>query len=128
MVDKKGYLKVIEVLIAFVLTYWFITFVITANIQKDDRDLEHPFPLSKVPIDTVRNCILAHNTSCVEQALDEYNPGLDNRYELTVIIMNKTESPRIDVPDKKVFIDSRYRSGNVTVYDPRITRVYIWKR
>jgi len=128
MVDKKGYLKVIEVLIAFVLTYWFITFVITANIQKDDRDMEHPYPLRKVPIDTVRNCIISSNTTCVDEALMEYNPGFDNLYEHTIIIMDRTDSPNVDLPDKKVFIDSRYISGNVTSYDPKVTRVYIWKR
>ena len=128
MKDKKGYLKVIEVLIAFVLTYWFITFVITANIHADDRDREHPYPLRKVPIDPLRGCILSDNVTCVDESISAYNPGFDNIYEHTTIIMNLTGSHEISLPDKKVFIDSRYIAGNVTVYEPKIVKIYIWKK
>ena len=127
--SRKGYLKVVEAALAFVLTYFFVTIALSFYLPPSTRELEDPRPLRNVPEGDFRACVLESNISCINQSILEFNPSFYNEFDYRIRVFNSTGTDLIiDLPDRNVYTDSMFVAGNVSVYDPKIIKIYSWKK
>lgn len=121
-IHKKGYLKTVEAVIAFLLTFALILIVQTQNPAEVRVD--------KIAIlsaleqkDSFRACVINDNATCV---YDEIRFVLPREYSFNVTV---SSDPYLtpDLPVKDVYADHIWIAGNSTKYSPRIVRLYYWK-
>jgi len=121
---KKAYLRTIEVAIAIIITFAVAYFIFpkTPTPQEDAM-------LSILPVleqkEEFRNCVIALNYSCTESFLREYVPP---NYEFSYDIVENPDTVHANLPAKRINTESVYISGNISLYSPKIIRLYYWRK
>ncbi|MBI3034399.1 hypothetical protein HYY72_04515 [Candidatus Woesearchaeota archaeon] len=124
MVGKKGFLRTVEVVIAIAMTFIFLIVFIpeyasTKPALKNENALE---TLYKNP--DFRACITSENSTCINQSLSK---RLEN-YDYAFNISKSPDERSTNLPQKRIFSESAFISGNNSAYEPRIMRIYYWGR
>ena len=123
---NKGYLRTLEVMIAFVMTFAFLVILLN-NPLTDSNEQPSSILENLVLDDEFRNelidvqnwCRYSNETTKLINITKEHI----NDYEF-VLCMNK----KPDLPRKTVVVDSAYITGNITKqYDYNILKLYYWK-
>ena len=122
----KGFMKTVEVALAFILSFGFIS-LMTHYVPDYSRSYAEQNILASFLLDQrFRDCAFAENKTCIRDQIETYYPNLKYRYSYT---LNTTENPNkalsIDT-DKEVFVESVFISGNYTAYNPKIVLLYYW--
>ena len=120
--DKKAYLKTVEAVIAFLLTFGLILVVQTQNTS--DVRFDKIAVLSALEQkESFRTCVITDNSTCV---YDEVQFVLPREYSFNVTVSSDPYYTP-DLPVKNIYADHIWISGNSTTYNPRIVRLYYWK-
>jgi hypothetical protein len=121
MVNKKGVIRIVEVIIAIVITLMFFMFVGARNTVPLEDDYSLVFE-NLDSDDSLRNCVVGLNETCASSIVDSYIPAI---YEFEVDLH---ENESISVEDKRVYLKSQFFSGNLTLYSPVRLDIYYWIR
>jgi len=123
-VNKKAFMKILEASMALLLTFLVITFVLPRMTSPTK-----PNPLTVLNVleqdSGFRACVVAGNFTCTENYVSDY---LGPRYSFVVDISENVNTIRTNLPEKNVYVDSIYISGNITSYAPRMVKVYYWEK
>ena len=123
MVNKKGYLRTLEVVFAVLLTFIFIIYMlptyITAGGAEESLDVLSPIKTN------IRNCF---STTCVETAIIDFEANFANKFNYVINISDSSDIIVSGLPNERVFADSVFIAGNSTSYNPRIIRIYYFTR
>jgi hypothetical protein len=127
--DKKGFAKTLEAIIAVVLSFLFIVFFIPP--VKTDTDFVRP-DLSLIDIleqnPSFRNCVVSENYTCINSTLMSYYPYFAELYAYTINISTDPEISGVELPQADVHIESLMIAGNDTFLYPKTLRVYYWDK
>lgn len=124
--DKKGYMKTIEVTIAFVLSFGFLMLITVYSSPYQRSDIDEGILYNFLTNDEFRNCVVYENESCIVDMIESENLRFKGLYDYTFIF---TEDPNtiIDVDvDSEIFVESLFISGDYKNYDPKFLIFYYW--
>jgi len=123
MLDKKGYLRTMEVFLAFVATFIFVIYMMPSYISGDtpSESINLLTPLA----DNIRNC---ENVSCIKEIINNFDSDFAGKYAYEIDMGFNSSEIINNLPRKDIYIDSVYLTGNITDYNPRIIKLYYWKR
>ena len=123
---KKAFLKTFEVLIAIVLTLIFIILLVPREDISEPRGnkIEIMNKLEKYPefrAGVIENtgCFNRSSGNIISDTIDNY---LSSRYDYYLCIDDAAEN----LPDKRVYVDSVFITGNITNFQHKIVRLYYW--
>lgn len=128
MVDKSGYLKTLEALIAIILTFLFLIFIIPNSLEGSKQENQKTMQ-NLLTYEGFRNELI-NLTGCVNttsnntlSGMISQNLGANYEYHLC-----KDQKPQ-NLPRKEVFAESLFFTGNITdYYDSKIIRLYYWNK
>lgn len=124
--DKKGYMKTIEVTIAFVLSFGFLMLLTVYSSPYESSDFDEGILYNFLTNDEFRNCVVYENQLCIIDMIESENLRFKSLYDYTFIF---TEDPNtiIDVDvDSEIFVESLFISGDYENYDPKFVILYYW--
>ena len=123
MVNKKGYLRTLEVMVAVLLTFAFVAYVLQDYTEKEgpSKAVNLLTPLAN----DIRNC---YTINCVDSAIDSYDPDFSRKYDYLINISSDPNAVVTGLPAKNVYVDSVFISGNESLYSPKIIKIYYWLR
>ncbi|MBI2133975.1 hypothetical protein HYU11_04805 [Candidatus Woesearchaeota archaeon] len=120
---RNAFMRTLEAIIAMAITMVFVgMFIAQNNAAKSVFENENILPELMKEHD-FKQCILLENSTCINATLSRALRG----YGFTMNISRSTDSRAQGLPEKRVFSESSMISGNSTLYDPRIIRVYYWR-
>ena len=120
MVNKKAFMRTLEVAIAAVITFIFVIYLIPDFNQKNpDNSIDILSSLKSNP-DFIR-CSLSKDQPCVEGFIRSNLPA---RYDFKVLLTSDPKKAVDDLPTVQVYVDSLFLSGDPNV----IIKVYYWIR
>ncbi len=116
---KKAYLRTLEMALAALLTFIFVSYVIPrAATVPEEKKIQIVSILAQN--DDFKNCIVSDDFDCIEEMLNEFVP---EQYEFVYDISESPFTIRGNLPKKRIFIDSFFFSGNSTIYKPMMIKV-----
>ena len=123
MVNKKAYLRTLEVFLTFVATFIFVIYMMPTYITGET-------PADSVNLltglaDELREC---DNEICVKSVINDFDPDFAGKYNYEIDMGFNSSSIINSLPRKDIYIDSVYMAGNATDYEPRIIKLYYWER
>ncbi|HLD89105.1 MAG TPA: hypothetical protein VI894_02765 [Candidatus Nanoarchaeia archaeon] len=124
-IDKKAFMKVIEVGIAIVLTYLFLILITPKQVPASSRQqVSESLSVLQQSVE-FRNCVITEDSRCINESISRFlRASFDFRYSIS-------DNPNYalqELPQKIIFVDSIFISGSTTNYKPRIFKVYYWTR
>lgn len=122
---KKAYLKTIEVVLAMVLTFSVILYIMPITENTPDQDTKDIL-LSISQNEEFRQSALSLDTCAYKQANVSITNILDERLRpyLNYSICAQGNIPVL--PRKTVNVESLYLMGNITLKNNKIIRLYYW--
>ena len=121
--NKKSFLRTIEVMIAVLITFIFIFFVFPKSQTPEEKvQLEVLKVLENSP--EFRNCILGLDYNCTGDFLNDYVP---KNYGFVFDISDNPDIFRANLPEKNINTETLYIAGNITSYSPKFVKLYYWR-
>ncbi len=126
MVDKKGYLRTLEVSFAILLTISVLVFVFSRPQLATQEDIPQPNVLSNLEFNSeFRGCVLQNNESCTTSFINNSLPAL-YRGSFIVAVDEDVNFIPTDLPEKRIHTDSLILSGNIENYSPAVVKLFYW--
>lgn len=128
--DKKGFIKTIEAIVAVLLLYIFITAILIQNKPKQasvplDVKLTQESVLKEVSNSNYyRNCVLRNDKNCVDSLMRK---TIGDQYNYTFSLCTATQCSLPITPAKDVYYNSIIIASNFTDYQTTSVNLYIWK-
>ncbi len=120
--NKKGFMKTVEVFIAILVTFTFILAVLPKQVP--DINDQSIFRLKNIDEDdTFRNCVLRDDSACINTTLDEL---LEGRFLYEYEIYESGKVSHLVVDENEVRTYSWFYAGNYTLYQPTIFKLFYW--
>lgn len=120
--DKKGFMKTVEVFMAVLVTFGFILAVLPKDVP--DLDDQSIFRLKNLDIDdNFRNCVIRSDTACINATIDLLFEG---RFLYDYEIYDAGDTPTLFVDENEVRTYSWFYAGNFTSYDPKTFKLFYW--
>lgn len=126
MVNKKAFMKTIEILLVIILSTIFLL-VILPKQQQITETKSTPY-LIYLEKDADFREFIQSNTQCYNSSSSEASKFI-RRYlpqELDYILCSGTKTTNL--PEKNVFVDSLFFSGNISNVEYKIIRLYYWSK
>lgn len=124
VMNKKGYMRILEAIAALLITFLAITFALPKSpTQTKPTPVLFLDVLEQDP--NFRACVVSGDFNCVEDYVSEY---IGSKYDFVVDISENPYTERTNLPEKNVYADSIYIAGNATSYAPRMIKVYYWEK
>ena len=122
--NKKGMVRTLEAFFAIFITFMFLIFFFSnTHLKNVDRERQDYLSLLNQN-NGFRDCVINEDVSCVRNYVDDVLPTI-YAYEVSI---GKGSSSQISLPDKKIYIDSLFISGNTTNYDDKTVKIYYWEK
>ena len=124
MVNKKAFMKTIEILLVIILSTLFLLVVLPKQQQTTETKSKAYLIYLEKDAD-FRNFIIS-NTACYNSSSVEASRFI-RRYlpdDLDFILCSGTKAT--DLPEKNVFVDSLFFSGNISNIEYKTIRLYYW--
>ncbi len=126
MVNKKGFMKTIEILLVIVLSTIFLLVILPKHQQiTETKSTPYLIYLEKDPgfRDFIISSNECYNSSSAEASsfIEKYLPQ-----ELDFILCSGTKATNL--PEKNVFVDSLFFSGNISDVEYKTVRLYYWSK
>ncbi len=120
---KKAFIRTLEVLVAVVITFIFVVYIIPKNTsdQSNQEELQLLAKLSQNP--DFRVCALNKDLACVNTYIKDNIP---QKYDYKMDIIINPNQPLPDLPLKQIFTDSLLISGTLEEYNPTTIKLYYW--
>ncbi|RMF54376.1 hypothetical protein D6745_05430 [Candidatus Woesearchaeota archaeon] len=129
--DKNGFVRTLEAILALLITLLFVIFVVPSKSAPsyEEKGVEVLKPLEQDS--DFRNYVIGLDNNCVRRSdgiplNDKINKYLPPVYDYVVCVSYKGDLASLNLPEKHVFVDSLLVSANLSVYDPKIIRLYYW--
>jgi len=123
---KKAFMKTFEVLIAIVLTLIFVILMVpkenTSELKGEGIKIMNL--MEKYPdfiSETIENdgCFNRTSSNKLANLTEEYISG---SYSYYICV----DSAATNLPNKRIYVDSVFMTGNITNYQHKIVRLYYW--
>ena len=120
---KKAFIRTLEVLVAIVITFIFVIYIIPKNIpdQSKQEELQLLAKLSQNP--DFRTCAINEDQACIKTFIDANIP---KKYDYKISISKNPNDSPPELPLKQTFTDSLLISGTIEDYNPIIIKLYYW--
>lgn len=119
MMNKKGYLRTLEVFIVFVITFGFLIFIAASRHASSVPERPNIYILKNFEQrPDFRECVHSLNTSCLTSMV---NTTMPRAYDFHVTV-NDASYTR----DDNLFVDTLYITGNSST-NYYIVRLYYWR-
>ena len=130
MVNKRGFIKTLEAIIAIILIILFLSIFIKREgvITKDDEKstVANSLVNEIQSNDLLRNCVLNQDYKCIGSYL---NKSIKNRYYYNFSICTLPNNCALsNLPKTDVYAKSFVITSNLTKINPSIIRIYLWNR
>lgn len=126
MVDKKAYLKTLEVVFAIILTMSVLVFVFSSSKVPSDDVFSDLDVLENLEFnDEFRSCVVDDNESCITDMVNRSLPVF-YRESFVVAFTNDINYFPDDLPDKRIYADSIFIAGAAYNYSPIIVKLFYW--
>jgi len=123
VMNKKAYLRTIEVVIAVIITFAFVYFVFPRSQTPEEKvNLDVLKVLENNP--GFRNCLMSDDYNCTASYLKDYVP---KNYDFVFDISENPEIMRVNLPEKNINTETIYIAGNITLYSPKFLKIYYWR-
>ncbi len=123
--NRKAFMKTIEVGIAIVLTYLFLILITPKQVPTASRERIAETLSILQQNDDFRNCVISENGTCVDSNIRLF---LQASFDYVYSVSSDPNYVPSGLPQKRIFVDSIFISGNTTLYKPKIFKVYYWTR
>lgn len=130
--NKKGFLKTMEVFITVTIVLIFVMYV-NSNSIVSNTDVRHHILNDLANDDYFRTSVFSVSNTCYSKQDNHSSILIIN--ELMPDYLNYTfcvyEDPNFKIsglPDKKIAVDNYYFSSNEFIYSPRIARIFYWTK
>ena len=129
--NKKGYIRTLEAIVAILMLYIFITFLLSQNKPEEaaaplDIVLSQESVLKEIQSSSYyRNCVLEKDVDCVDQLASS---TLGKKYDYALAICTRTECQIPATPVKEVYVDSIVISSNITKFETTSVNLYVWRK
>ena len=121
--NRKAYLRTIEVMIAILVTFLFVYYVFPkSQTPQESENLGILNVLEKSP--DFRNCVIIPDYNCTESYLRSYMP---KNYDFVFDISENPGVVRANLPEKNINTETVYIAGNISAYAPKIVSLYYWR-
>jgi hypothetical protein len=128
--DKKAYLKTVEVLLAMLIGGAFIIYVIPATLTRATEQPPIDILSSLENNDDFRQLMLFSQTECVDAELLmlKFLPAkFKYSYAFSPVELADYAKVPSNLPkDRRVYADSIFLAGNTTKYKPVIVKLFYW--
>jgi len=124
---KKAYIKTLEVMIAIIVTAMFVVLLVPMrdiSTQKEEKffimdalSKDSDFRINVVT--TTKGCYNSTSLNDLTQKVEEY---LLEDYTYFICLDEK----KTELPEKKIFLETSFITGNMTNYTQRVVRLYYW--
>jgi len=122
--NKKAYLRTIEMTVAIIITFAVAYYIFPkAPTPQGEASLNILQVLEQKP--EFRSCVAAIDYNCTESFLRNYTPS---NYEFAYDITEDPNQGHANLPEKKINTESVYISGNINLYNPKIVKLYCWRK
>lgn len=122
--NKKAYLRTIEVSIAIILTFIIAYFLIpSSSIPSDIKSISILPVLEQDP--GFRNCVTNYDFNCTENYLRDFVPP---QYDFAFDLTQDPDFSHANLPEQDIYTESIYMSGNINLYNPKIIKLYYWRK
>ncbi len=128
VMDKNGYLKTLEALLAIILTFLFLIFIIPKGLE-DSKQENQKTMQNLLTYEGFRNELInlsgCINSTSNNTLSDMITSNLGANYDYYLCKDQKPEN----LPRTEVFAESLFFTGNLTdYYDSKIIRLYYWNK
>ena len=125
MVGKKGYVRTIEAIIAIFVSFTLLVLLIpTETVTETRREAQDILVVLKNDID-FRNCVQNDDLACINSSIREQLP---DSYDFALNISLDEKGQGSGLPDKRVFADSAFLTGNATNSTTKVVRLFYWTK
>ena len=126
MVNRKAYLRTLEVVFAILLTMSVLVFVFSGSKVPSDGVFSNIDVLGNLEFNPeFRGCVVDGNQSCVVGMVNNSLPAL-YRSSFSVAVTDDINYIPEDLPDKRVYANSVFIVGDVYNYSPKIVKLFYW--
>ena len=128
--NKKGYMKTLEAVIAVIILISFLLALLPREEAKPETPQDIQL-LQDTVFTTIQNdnyyraCVLSNNLNCITSFINSTFPYT---LEFDAKICDLTSCPEPDLPDKSVYVSDLIISSNLTEFDTRLLRLFIWRK
>lgn len=122
--NKKGFMKTLEALLAAMIILVFVAYIIPANTTTQTQDPSGVLR-SLSQNEDFRNCVVTYNMSCVNDLINQtILPEYQSNY-VFLVTKDPTQIPN-GIPNQKVISESTYIATDGTIHNEYIVRLYYW--
>lgn len=123
--SKQGLLKTLEALIALFLTFtMLIVFIPRDTVTQQSTEPKGFLPILREN-DAFRSCVVSKNVTCINQTI---NDNLEDNFNFVFNLSDSASANVGGLPDKQIFSESVFITGNVTNSTNTILRIFYWNR
>lgn len=135
MVDKKGYIRTVEAIIAIVIILIVIFTLIPKKIEKSAKvpsivEASQNFILKEMTVnETIRECIV-NNTECENSTIFKsiIEKNVPAGYEVAYKICDTSNCVTNTSIDKDVFVNDIFIASTLETQNPKIVRLWTWRK
>ena len=124
VMNRKAYLRTIEVMIATIITFLFVYFVFPKSQTPEEKIKLGVLKVLENNPD-FRNCVITLSYNCTENYLNDYVP---KNYGFVFDIAENPDIYRANLPEKSINTETIYIAGDINLYSPKIVKLYYWRK
>ena len=131
MRGKKGFIRILEAFIAILIISGAMAFFYVSQVQKPNqeeaiRDLERLI-LEDISNDLeLRKAVLTEDIGVIDLRIDEFVSN-DYGYDFKICPINEICGFE-GIADKEIFSDEVAISSTLTIYEPKVLKLFIWEK
>ena len=123
--DKKAFMKTVEVIIAVLVTFAFVISIIPETAVNRNTNPDN-FLMGLENNMNFRSCVISEDSTCLDNIISTSIVGY---YNYTYSIFdNYLDEPSLNLPQKEINTYSVVVSGNHSLYNPKIFKLYYWTK
>lgn len=132
MNNKRGWLKIVEAVIAILIVFGAVLFVMSKQVYVEDR-AEKVYEKQDKILDiiskneTTRQMVLDGNTDGLKLEIDRMMP-LSWNYSISICDITIICAPEGMPRDKDVYVKEVLITSTLSEYDPQKLRLFVWMK
>lgn len=131
--SRKGYIRTLEAILAIVMSFVFISFIIPTKLGGETGTQEDKYLGLVSRQDNFRIAALSAPEGCYKSNSTQQMAVIIGRFipesiDFYICSSSKPGTIPLDLPSEKVTADSAILSGDENIYNPRIIRLFYWSK
>ena len=125
LTNKKAIFKTLEAFIAVFITFLFLIVFIPQIRERTEPQTPQNILVTLRDNDEFRNCVIQKNQTCLSQFAER---NLEGKYEFKINVSDNPNAVVPGLPEKRVYANSLFISGNTTNSTKLVVRLYFWTK